>query len=322
MINILSWIVENAEILAEIVLFLIFVLFVLKHSLVIVPAFHYGYIIRLGRRTGRKLKEGIALKWPLIDELALESMLVRNTDVKFSAFSLDKIEIICQTRIQWKPDFDNLMRFVERKLIIGETLRNESRARGQSVNQLAFQLTQEYFAGEGLKEIIASICAGVIGVMPAKTFIDNRAQIEKAIDYMIRGEKDIPNSAMLAKILADEEKLLLPLTKEEFSEIKSDIEQMLGIEIECFNFVDVTFSEETKGALEDLIQTKARRIALQEEIAAKAAAIKELAALGIDPHQALDSAELVLNKENVKKQVTAIRGIDKVAEAIGALFKK
>lgn len=280
----------------------------LLNSVRIVPPVHYGIVIRLGRRTGKILPEGLHFVMPLIDLVKIYEYKLDTKIIKLSFFSKDNLEIIIQALVQWRPD---------RRVKTNE-------------GQNKFIENKEETIISGLGEAIKSVIGDIIGQVTALTFVNKKKAVEQYIDCLLRlptpphSNPRIINPALkLKKFLKATSRLnfyekysnqINDLLAREASEIdrRSEIENRYGIDIIAFDMGEVDFSIGTRKVLELKKQTEEKLKADELEEAKKVEMAKELKKLGLSPQAAVDSAEVTLDQ--AKKEVRSFQfdGLEKL----------
>lgn len=96
---------------------ILFVLITIISSAVKIPTAYYGVETVFGKRTGKKLEEGLKFKTPFFGKILLYPMSLRTYTFdgkeSITVFSSDELEINIEGAVQIRPSYNNLLKFVE-----------------------------------------------------------------------------------------------------------------------------------------------------------------------------------------------------------------
>lgn len=139
---------------------IIIVIMLVICSAVSVPTAYYGIITRFGKRVGKPLPEGLRFVLPFVDKVLIYSIELKTDPLdNISVFSNDRLDIELKGSVQWRPDREELKKFVE---IPGNTIL------------------------VGLKDAIKSEIGKIAGEKRGDFFIRERKTLETLINCIFR----------------------------------------------------------------------------------------------------------------------------------------
>lgn len=263
-------------------------------SLVVVPAFHFGVVERMGRRTGRIMPEGLKVKIPFFERVELISLELAEISlgekgIDFTTAPPDRLQLTIKGSLQYRPDPG-----------VSENRRN------------VFITMSEAIIQRGISDAIKDLLGMVGGITPADMFIRRREAVNILINCLLRLANpphrqtgvevdrwidfyaDVNNRQQAIEALEHER---------EHIEDRSEIERRYGIDIMVFALAEIDFSDEVKKSFEKQRQAKARKDAFRHKITMARQAKK----LGATAQEALNAADVSLDPD-VKKQVVSVEG--------------
>lgn len=305
---------------------------------------HYGVVTRFGKRTGRVLSEGLNFITPFIDKVRLYSYELRTDSLdKISVFSEDRLDMELKGSVQWRPDKNKLVEFVEipeNTILVGlkDAIKSE-------IGKIAGEKEGDFFIKERKPLEVLINCIFRLQ-RPPHYFLNpiveevERKRIIKgyefgdSFDKWIRDKKKI-----MAGVDEDEEKIkkiedartermwdiqvenekldILKFYKENARWIqlmielgedeRSSIEELYHIDISIFRLADVDFTSETKRALEKERQVKAEIVAAKQQQEWKLKIMDELIEKGLDAEKASNAADVIMGVA-MPRQVISIEG--------------
>lgn len=248
---------------------IVFMLVVLAQTIFIVPANQFALIKRFDAYTGRVLTEGLAWKLPFIETYELEERKLDTAPFEMSIQSGDRQEIAIRGSVQYRPDVNNLERWVR---IDDDTIRH------------------------GLIDKIESVIGEIVGENDADDFVGMKLAVGRLVVATLCMEEPPHIKAGLAKmgdilrfyrahdVHGDEEELAS----------RSGVEEQYGIEIEVLAITDISFNKAMEEARQkealNKQMVKAARV-IKDELAAT---IDQLRTAGLSPEAAATTARQVL----------------------------
>ena len=287
---------------------------VIIEAAIVAPKVHYGVVLRWGqKRTGRIIVDIDGLCWvlPFIDKVEFFSYQQDLKDVNFDFFSHDNLQVIGKTTIQWRPDSkiktkEGKNRFIENKKETIET---------------------------GISEAIKSKIGDIVGTMEAEAFIGMKSAVQRYLSCILQLEEPphmcpckidndyVSNPGEIAAMderlefyRKNSEEINKKLREAESSESYSAIEKLYGIDITLVQFSEVSFSKETKAALEKQKQAEATMKGAEALRKTLLETIQQLTATSpqSDPEVILNKALVIVGKAtNDVHSVEGLRGIFK-----------
>lgn len=302
-------------------------------SIVIVPAYHYGVLERLGERTGKPYDEGIGFKFPLIDKVipVLRSLTPIAIEVNFT--TADKLQLKIAGSLQYRPDPNG----------VDDEKRN------------LFVSISEAVIKDGIEDMIRDVLGGLGGKYTSDDFIKSRQALGDLINNLLQfeipyhlrhikphngnncsvegcdhkgcgvpdcGFDERVNAEKLIEFYNSHWKYLKENRDREQAqkESPSSVEKRYGIEVEVFALSTVGFSDEVKTAFEKKREAELREEAFNIKLGM---AKRAKAALDVDGQVALNSADVSLNPEIAgNKTVVSVEGQAGVLGGILGLLKK
>lgn len=267
-----------------------------------IPEYHFGVVSRLGKRTGKIVREGVYLKIPLLDSVELISLELVTLPISASFTSQDRVQLIVRGSLQYRPDPD-----ISRD--------------GKNV----FVEMSEETIRTGIEDAIQAKLGGLGGVYESDDFIKNRQALGQIINCLLRMSvpphlrHDFTTCGVLncrMKSQIDAQNLLKFYNKhwqtvkkqvddeKKYLNDKSRIEERYGIDIETFELAEIDFSEETKSAFEKERQAEARAKAFNKKMEMAIRARKEL---GASAQEALNAADISL-EPSITKRIVSVEG--------------
>ncbi len=312
-----------------------------------VPTAHYGVITRFGERVRDSLSEGLSFIIPFIEKVLIYSIELKTDPLdKISVFSSDRLDIELKGSVQWRPDTDNLKKFVEipeNTILVGlkDAIKSEigkiagekkgdffikERKALEMLINCIFRLQRpphyflnpksgtsgkEYEFGDSFNKWIGEKQMGekLDKLISAKTKNkDNGGWNLETVEEEV-GEDDKKTGKFRLDIIAfyKVNARLVQLMIDLGETERSPIEELYHIDISIFRLADVDFTEATKKALEKKRQVEAEIVAAKQQQTWKLEIIDDLMKKGLDAEKANNAADVILGIAE-KRQVISIEG--------------
>jgi hypothetical protein len=251
-----------------------------------IPTMHYGMVTFLGIRTGKILREGPHFTLPLLERVRLFSGKVAVTNVTAKLYTLDGLIVLAKGILRWR---------IHPKLLAIAYVEN-------------YDVILEWLASKTAGELEA-----IAGQHKAMDLVRRKEAVVNLINCSLRMavpphvEKQIAPEHLLEFYRGSDLRNLV-LNEERLAEQRSTTETECGIEILSFVMV-FDFSPTTDRALELEGQTKltlaAHKLTAEQELAL----VRDLKAEGLDPQQAVEAEEVVLQRS--KRKIFSLGGLEK-----------
>jgi hypothetical protein len=315
--------------MVQLILFVVILVLFLS-SIKIVPPAHYGLVIRLGKRTGRKLKEGLNFVIPFLDQIDLFSAKMESYEMDgkdiIKIQTADKLDVLINGSFQFIPSFDNLFKYFEvEEKALKEGMVNNVQANMRNIggNKTSDQLRE---MGEELGMLVNCIFRLS---RPPHLYVDadhtkskwsiDRPSFNAYLDTLDDAELPAKLNNKKSKLNTHEWKMpdwktdsttgnlvkfdILEFYKENISRInlmlqfedyldeESEIEKRYAIEALSFEIGKFNYTPETVQAMEAQKQAELEIQGINAKKEAKILYSKELIdELGVSPDNALDEA--------------------------------
>ncbi len=307
---------------------LLAVLVLIISSIAQIPTAHYGVRTIFGKRRKGALTEGLNFKIPFVEKILLYpmSLTTYTLDDKESAvvFSKDKLELTIEGSIQLRPDREELDSFVEIteqtlmkgmkdaiegglgivagrhegdafidlreavEHIINCTFRLERRP-DFYVNQTSSGTDLEIVDTPAFQEYITKL--KVVNPKKAdKLAMKDNWKLPKKTDA--EGKEVVPVALDILKFYDQNVKFITTMLESETSmQESSEVEKRYFVDIATFSLARISYSKETKTALEKKKQAEEELKATKLRQTEKMRIMSELIAKGVSPDQASNDAD-------------------------------
>jgi len=149
-----------------IIILILIVAALLSDAFVEIPSHHFGVVMRLGKRTGKIVYEGLRIKMPFIEKVAIFSTAPVRINIETTFTTKDKLTLKCEGSIE----------YVANPLIKDDKGRN-------------VYITTKDIISETLNKEIQSKLGSLGGNYQAEDFIQNRQAIGDIINSFLRLEE-------------------------------------------------------------------------------------------------------------------------------------
>ena len=241
-------------------------LFIVKNSVVKVPAIHFGEYRVFGERNGNNVGEGLHWCW-LWQRIHLHDASAKNLLIKNGVTTLDGIDVELEGSAQYRVGDDNADKFAELseaaiKQGLGDLIRSEIGIIAGRHNYTAFIQDREII------QLIIN-CILCLEIIPHCNFEKIREEDEGSFDEKIENYNNgrdegsilldgccIPPESRIAFYKVFHQEIKKRLDEElENRDKSSDVERRYAIDIDHFALASVKWTEEFQKAMEKSKQT-------------------------------------------------------------------
>ncbi|MBP9851440.1 MAG: SPFH domain-containing protein [Candidatus Pacebacteria bacterium] len=251
--------------------------------LVIIPTAHYAVHTRLGKRTGRTSKEGLAFRIPILEDY----MLFPSSLMTFELHGENSVKVVTQDGVtvtiecsaQGRPSYKHLVRFVE---IPEETITlGLIDAVEQDLGIIAGQMPVNDFVSKRGAITLMINCIFLMGRRPEDLATD-REFSHLPWDNTVAGIEFYVRNANIIKAILKEDKTTSP------------VENLYCLDIDAVKVAKITYSKEMQEDMEKTERAKLRRKAALELHKDRMTMMNELIEAGVSPDQASDDSAAAL----------------------------
>lgn len=289
------------------------VLYLIADSIVFINAVNYGVVWRFGGQTKGTRKEGLNLKFPIVEKIKTVSLELKTKEIKVEFTTKDNLRLTIPGSIQYRADSHVLD--------------------GDDKN--VFVRVSDEAVAKGIERDIQAKLGGIGGQYGGEDFIKNRQALDSIINSILRLDNPLhltydfasceKKSCSFCKkqsnkkgidkgIMADQlinfynthwkpvKELLDHENDPENINNRSNLEKRYGIDIVKYSLAEISFTEETQGAQEERKQAEYRAQAGIKII--KLAEQAKSSSPDISSQQALNWADSILNPDTPRTMIS------------------